>query len=118
MPRSPRKRRRRSKFAAGLFFFRAVIEPRIAEAGADREDPPTFHVLHERDLAQALHHRIVVHQHGGAVLADLRNTFNQAGGQVELATLPITGKVLRAAVDRAVRLNKAWAADADERCEL
>src|SRR4051794_3575321 len=99
---------------APLFLVASVGEARVAEPGADREHAPVPDVLHVRHLAQPLYHRIVVHQDGGAVIADLRNRLEQLSRQVELAAGPIARQVLRAAVDRAVALDDPWAADTDE----
>src|SRR5262245_7625016 len=52
---------------------RAVGEARVAEPGADGEHAPMGHVAHERRLAQPLHHRVVVQEDGGIVLADGRD---------------------------------------------
>ena len=80
--------------------------------------PQCAHVGHERRLAQALHHGVVVQEDHGLVLADGRDRFVQAVRQVEAAALPVARQVLRAAIDGAVRLDDAGAADADERREL
>ena len=70
---------------------------------------------HERRFAQALHHGIVVHHHRGFGVADARYGLAQDRRQIEFAAFPIAGQVLRAAVDRAVFLDDAGTADADER---
>src|SRR4029077_12452556 len=40
---------------------RAIGEAAVAETGADRQHSPARHIAHERHLAQALHHRVIVH---------------------------------------------------------
>ena len=69
------------------------------------------HVAHERRLAETLHHRVIVQQDQSLVLADRRDRFLQAGGQVEVLAFPVAGQVLRAAIDGAVGRNDAGAAD-------
>src|SRR6266550_4992511 len=68
---------------------RAIGEGRVAEAGPDGQDPPVLDVLHERHLAQTLHHGVVVHEHHRLVSADLGNGPTQLGGKVEAVALPI-----------------------------
>src|SRR5262249_2452159 len=92
----------------------AIDEARIAEAGADGEDAPALQVLHEWHLAQPLHHRVVVQQHRGIVLADRRDLLAQRGRKIESLARPVARQVLRAAIDRAVLLDLARTADADE----
>src|SRR3954465_11994130 len=99
----------------GLFFLDAIGKARVAEAGADGQYAPALDVAHERHFAQALNHRIVVHEHSGAVLADFRDPLEQARRQIEFAALPVARQILRAAVDRSVRLDDAGTADTDER---
>src|SRR5207253_7133769 len=91
-----------------------IGEARVAQSGADSQYAPSFHVLHEWYLAQALHHGIVVNQHSRVMLADLGNGFAQARGKIEIAALPVARKILRAAIDRAILLDTACATDADE----
>src|SRR6185437_4745233 len=98
--------------------FLLVREPRVAEAGADGEDAPMPDVLHVGQFAQPLHHRVVVHDDDGVVAADLGDAVADRLRQVEAAALPVAGQVLAAALDRAVLLDDAWAADADERRQL
>ena len=71
-------------------------------------------ILHERQFAEALDDSVVVHGHDGVVLADLRRHLADALDQVEAAARPVAGQVLRAAIDRAVRLDQAGTTDADE----
>jgi hypothetical protein len=75
-------------------------------------------ILHERHFAQALRDAVIVHQHRGVVTADLRDRLDQCGRQVELAALPVAGKILRTFLDAAVLLDDAGARDADERRKL
>src|SRR4029077_2497265 len=51
----------------------SIGEAAVAETGADRKHSPVRHVAHERRLAQALHHRVIVHNDHRVVLADGRN---------------------------------------------
>lgn len=74
-------------------------ETRVAETGADGEDSPALVVLHKRNFAQALHHAVIVHQNRRVVIADSGDRLDQAGGQVELAALPIARQVLCALLD-------------------
>src|SRR3977135_1930322 len=96
----------------------AVGEARVAEAGADGQHAPALDILHERHFAQALRHAVIVHKHRGVGIADLRNRFDQARGQIELAALPVARQVLRALLDRAVLVDHARTGDPDERREL
>jgi hypothetical protein len=59
-----------------LAFAVAVSESGVAEARADRQHTPAFHVLHERDLGEALHDSVVVHDDGRVVVADPRDGFD------------------------------------------
>src|SRR5207302_6091685 len=72
-----------------VLVFPAVGEARVAQSSADGQRAPVVHVLHERHLGEALRHAVIVHQHRGVVLADLRNRLGQARRQVESAALPI-----------------------------
>ena len=105
-------------FAALAVFRVAVGEARIAKAGADGQHAPMLDILHERHLAQTLHHGVIVHHHHGLVSADLRNRLDAAPRQVEPAAFPVAGQVLAALGDRAVVLDLAGAADAEERRQL
>ena len=72
-PKQARLGARRSSMA--LFLARAVParpvgEPCVAQSRSDRQHAPAFDILHERDLAQALHHGIVVHQDRHVVIAE------------------------------------------------
>src|SRR5262249_2872034 len=96
----------------------AIGEAGVAEAGPDREHAPVLDVLHEGDFAQSLHDRVIVHEHGGVVLADRRDLLDQECRQVEVLALPVARQVLGAALDGAVLVDLAGAADADEGCEL
>jgi hypothetical protein len=59
-----------------------------------------------------LHDGIVVHHHHGLVVADVREFLADGGRKIEFSTFPVAGTVMRAARDRAIRLNQARAADA------
>jgi hypothetical protein len=48
----------------------SIFVERIAETGADRKCGPDVDVAHEWRFAQALHHRVVVHQDRGLAVAD------------------------------------------------
>ena len=63
---------------------------------------------------KALHHGVVMHQDGGLVIADARDRFEQARRQIEPAALPVSRQILGAGFDRAVGIDSARAADADE----
>src|SRR6267378_6091565 len=80
--------------------FLAVSETRVAQSSPNREHAPMIDILHEWHLAQALHHAVIMHQHRGVVIANLRNRFDQAHGQIKFAALPISRKILRALLDR------------------
>ncbi len=54
-------------------FLAACGEPHVAEPGPDRQRPPVRIGSHVGQFAQALHHRIVVHDDRRFVLADLRD---------------------------------------------
>jgi hypothetical protein len=49
------------------------------------QDAPVVHVLHERHFGETLHHRVIVHQDRGIVLADPRDRLDQARRQIEFA---------------------------------
>jgi hypothetical protein len=49
---------------------RPVGKPRIAEPGPDRQHTPMLDVAHVGHFAEALHHRVIVHQDGHVVIAD------------------------------------------------
>ena len=72
-------------------------------------------LLGPRQMAQALHDGVIVHHDHGLVIADRWNAFSDRSGKVETAALPITGQILRAARDTAVRLDDTGAADANDR---
>src|SRR5205807_7758749 len=113
--RPARARRRALPRRLALRLLGAVGEAGVAEAGADRQHAPVLHVLHARGLAQALQHGVVVHHDRRLVAVDLRDRFDQALRQVELAALPVDWKILGAALDRAILEDDAGTADADER---
>src|SRR5687768_4339432 len=96
----------------------AIGEVRIAEPGADGHHGPVLHVLHPRQLAQALRDRIVVHDDHGFVIVDLRQRLAQPLRQIETLRFPVAWQVLAAALDRAVRANHTGTADADERRQV
>ena len=50
----------------------------IADAGANGEHCPSLDVLHERHLAQALHHRVVVHHDRGIEITDPRDRIRRS----------------------------------------
>ena len=57
----------------GSILLRLLVRERgISEAGANREHGPVRDVVNERDLAQALNDRVVVHHDHGVVVADAR----------------------------------------------
>jgi hypothetical protein len=60
-----------------LSFAVAVGEACITWSGPDRQNSPSFHVLHEGRLRQALHNAVIVHDDRGIVLSDLRNGLDQ-----------------------------------------
>src|SRR5215467_661064 len=97
---------------------RAIGEARVAEAGSDGQDAPVLHVLHERHLAQTLHHAVVMHERDRLVSADLGNGPTQACRKVEVIALPIAGKILCATGNRAVLFDHAWTANADEGSQI
>jgi hypothetical protein len=93
-----------------------VRKQRISKARPNGKNSPLLDVLHRRHLTKALNHRVIVHNNRGFEFSNSRNRFNQRCGQVETAAFPISGKILRATVNRAVGLDLAGTADADERC--
>src|SRR5437870_13504070 len=70
---------------------RAIGEGRVAEAGPDGQDPPVLDVLHNRHLAQTLHHGVVVHEHDRLVSADLGNGSTQWRGEGAAVALSVAG---------------------------
>src|ERR671924_414085 len=83
----------RLRMTAALLLARGAIgEARIAEPGADGQHAPALDVLHEWHLAQALHHRVIMHQHGGVIAADGRDGLAQGARQVETAARPVAGQ--------------------------
>ena len=54
-----------------------IGETSVAEACADRQYAPTFHVLHKGDLRKPLHHAIVMHHDRCVMFSDLRNGFDE-----------------------------------------
>src|SRR5262245_44977626 len=89
----------------------------VAKPGTDGENAPVRAVLDVRQLAQALHDRIVVHHDQRFVLGDLGDAFAQARWQVEATAFPITRQVLGAACNRAILVDHAGATDADQRSQ-
>ena len=59
-----------------------------------------------------------MHDDGRVVLSNLRDAFDQACRQIELAALPVTRQVLRSLLDRAVALDDTGTGDPDEGREL
>src|SRR5258708_37722018 len=51
-------------FVFALVFFLAVCEARVAQSSSNGQHAPVTNILHERHLAQALHHTVIMHQHG------------------------------------------------------
>jgi hypothetical protein len=80
--------------------------------------PPSPHILHWRHFARALNDRIVVHNNGGSKFADPRQGPDQSGGKIKAAALPISRQVLCPMVDRSIRLDFSWTADAYEGSEI
>ena len=101
-----------------LLVLPAVGEAGVAKAGTDGEHAPALDVLHERHLAQALRHAVIVHQRRGVMTADLGNSLDQERRQIEFAALPIARQVLGAFFDSAVFLDHAGTGDPDERRQL
>jgi hypothetical protein len=63
-----------------LVLFPAVGEVGISQSGPDGKHAPVLDVLHERHFAQALRYPVIVHQHRGIVIADLRDRALPASG--------------------------------------
>src|SRR5438552_2948729 len=101
-----------------LFLVLSIGEAGVAETGANSKHPPMVDVLHERQLAESLHHGIVVHNDYGIVILDLGNLFTQQAGQIEAFVLPVARQVLSSALDRAIRQDDSGTSDADERRQL
>src|SRR3984893_19244333 len=77
-------------------------EARIAEPGADGENAPAIDILNERQLAQSLHHGVIVHQHGQLVVSYVGNAVLDPISQQKMAALPVSRQILAAALDRAI----------------
>ena len=67
-----------------------------------------------RQLAKAVHHRVVMHDHQGLVLTDAWDGLLDFFRQVELAALPVAWQILSAALDTAIVSNETGTADADD----
>ena len=99
---------------ASLAFFRVAIgKTRITEPSPDCQNRPALAVLHTRQFAQALHHGVVVHDDHRFGFSDLRDARLDRAGQMEALALPIAGKILTAAINRAILADDARAADPD-----
>src|SRR5690242_21470950 len=85
-------RKVRSGALLGLSLLALVGVAGIAEPGADRHRAPMLDVLDEGNLAQPLHHRVVVDDDEGRMLVDRRNRFDEAPGEVEAGGFPIAAR--------------------------
>src|SRR5579863_769582 len=98
--------------------FLAVFEERIAKPRAYGENSPRRYILHKGNLAQSLHHGIVMHDHNGFVISQARNGGTQFVRQIEARAFPIAGQILASRFYRTVRLYLSGAANADEGRQL
>lgn len=80
----------------------AVREARVSESGSDRHHAPALDVAHERHLAQALHHRVVMRERHQIVTVDGRDGRAQKLRKVEAPVLPVARQILAARLDRSV----------------
>jgi hypothetical protein len=55
-----------------------------------------------------------MHDNSGFKFADAWDGLEQSGGKIKAAALPVSGEVLCATVDRSIRLDFSWTADAYE----
>src|SRR5689334_702845 len=103
-----------------LFFGFAVPirETRVAKSGADGQDTPALHVLHEGDFRKPLNGAVIMHDNRRVMVADLRDRLDKTCRQVEFTAFPITRQVLRPLLNRSVAVDHARARDADKRREL
>ena len=67
----------RSSSSSAFTLAVTIGEAGVAETRADRQDAPTFHVLHKGDFGQPLHDAVVVHDNGRVMPADLGDGFDK-----------------------------------------
>ncbi len=115
--------------SGGMLPFQARAEPQpsfsklrlvkraLPEAGADGEHAPVVAARHVWQLAQSLDDGVVVHDDHSFLVANLGHVLADERRQLEVLGLPVAGQVLSAALDGAVLVNGAGAADADDGCE-
>src|SRR5260370_21691294 len=102
----------------GCLFVLAIGKSRVAQTGADREYAPVVDVLHLRDLAQALDHRVVVHDHDRLMTFEARQPPGELGRELEVLAFPVARQILAALHYDATLVPQARTADTEERCEL
>src|SRR4051794_31798930 len=115
-------RSERLAFRLAPFRFRRLrihrLEGRVAEPGTDRENAPALRVAQARKLAEALHDRVVVHDHAHMLAGDFAEPVAHDARRMEMPAMPLAGQVLRTALDVAVERDHTGTADADQRREL
>src|SRR5260370_39278806 len=79
--------------ARGRLLVLAIGKSHIAQTGADRKHAPMVDVLHVRDLAQALDHRVVVHDHDRLMAFETRQPPDKLGREIEILTFPVARQV-------------------------
>ena len=89
----------------------SVGETRVPKPRAYGENAPVRAALDVRQLAETLDNGVVVHDHHGFVIADLRYSLPDGAGKIEAVAFPIAGEVLPAARDRSILMNDTGAAD-------
>src|SRR5262245_7154368 len=103
--------------SVGSFLKLPIGKAGVSQARTNRQNAPVLYIRHERNFAQALDHRVVVDENRGLVVTNPGNGFANLVRQVEVFARPVSRQVLRSAIDRAVLLDQAGTADADERRE-
>src|SRR5581483_7104488 len=73
-----------------------------------------LNIAHERNLAEALDHRVVVDKDHGLVTVDLRDCLPECGREMETVAGPIAREVLHATIEGSVLVNQSRTTDADE----
>src|SRR5258707_6737316 len=104
--------------ARGRLLVLAIGKSHIAQTGADRKHAPMVDVLHVRDLAQALDHRVVVHDHDRLMAFETRQPPGKLGREIEILTFPVARQVLATVHDDPTLVDQARTADTEERREL
>ncbi len=61
------------RFLAAALSLRRLVKRALPSPVPMVEHAPALDVLHEGHLGEPLHHAVIVHQHRGVVIADLRD---------------------------------------------